>query len=282
MSRIVYVNGEFVPEEEAKVSVFDRGFLFADAVYEVTSVLRGRLIDNAAHLARLERSLDEIGLESPLPVADITAIQQELVDRNRLDEGVIYLQVSRGAADRDFVFPEDAEPTLVMFTQVKELEHDPKARSGIRVISTPDIRWGRCDIKTTALLAACLAKQAASQAGVDDAWFVADGLVTEGSSNNAFILAPDGTLITRQLGSEILPGITRQVVLALCDETNLRFEERPFSLDEAWAASEAFITSASSFVYPVIAIDGKAIGDGRPGPVATRLRELYVAKALAD
>ncbi|MCG8504390.1 MAG: D-amino-acid transaminase [Sphingomonadales bacterium] len=282
MSRIVYVNGEFVPEEEAKVSVFDRGFLFADAVYEVTSVLRGRLIDNAAHLARLARSLDEIGLESPLPVADITAIQQELVDRNRLDEGVIYLQVSRGAADRDFVFPEDAEPTLVMFTQVKELENDPKARSGIRVISTPDIRWGRCDIKTTALLAACLAKQAASQAGVDDAWFVADGLVTEGSSNNAFILAPDGTLITRQLGSEILPGITRQVVLALCDETNLRFEERPFSLDEAWAASEAFVTSASSFVYPVVAIDGKAIGDGRPGPVATRLRELYIAKASAD
>lgn len=282
MSRIVYVNGEFVPEEEAKISVFDRGFLFADAVYEVTSVLRGRLIDNAAHLARLERSLGEIGLEPPLPVADIRAIQQELVARNGLDEGVIYLQISRGAADRDFAFPEDPQPTLAMFTQVKELENDPKARAGIRVISTPDIRWGRCDIKTTALIAACLAKQAAKEAGADDAWFVADGLVTEGSSNNAFILAPDGTLVTRQLGTEILPGITRQAVLALCDETNLKFEERPFSLDEAWAASEAFITSASSFVYPVIAIDGKAIGDGRPGPVATRLRELYIVKALAD
>ncbi|WP_308911550.1 D-amino-acid transaminase [Pseudokordiimonas caeni] len=280
MSRTVYVNGEFLAEEAAKISVFDRGFLFADGVYEVSSVIGGKLIDNAAHLARLARSCKALSIDLPASGDEITAIQKELIAKNSLTEGVVYLQVTRGAADRDFPFPKAAKPSLVMFTQVKSLVASKAAETGIRVITTPDLRWGRCDIKTVQLLGAVLAKQAAADAGVDDAWFVdADGNVTEGSSNNAYIVK-DGRIITRALSTALLPGITRASVVTLAAETGMTIEERPFTVDEAQGADEAFITSATTFVTPVIRIDSAKVGAGAPGPVARRLREIYINHAI--
>ncbi|WP_419904526.1 D-amino-acid transaminase [Kiloniella sp.] len=282
MSRTVYVNGSYLPEEDAKVSVFDRGFLFADGVYEVSTVLEGRLIDNDAHLVRLQRSLNELQMGSPVSMDEIVEIQNELIKRNGLKEGGLYLQVTRGAADRDFAFPKDTTPTLVMFTQEKNLLNSPAAERGISVISVEDIRWGRRDIKTVGLLAPALAKQAAVVAGVDDAWLYEDGYVTEGSSNNAYIITKAGTIVTRNLGNEILHGITRRAVLSLANEADMEVEERAFTLAEAADAAEAFVTSATTFVTPVVSLDGKAIGDGKPGPLAKRLRQLYIEQALAS
>ena len=281
MSRIVYVNGEFVAEENAVISVFDRGFLFADAVYEVSSVLQGKLIDNAAHIKRLHRSLNELSIAAPLSDDEIHHVQNELIKRNNLVEGMVYLQVTRGSADRDFPFPADTKPGIVMFSQAKNLTDAPQAQQGISVISVADIRWKRRDIKTVGLLAQVLAKQAAVEAGVADAWMIEDGYVTEGSSNNAFIVDAEGKLITRHLGNEILHGITRASVLETVEKENIVFEERAFTLDEALNASEAFITSASTFVWPVVNIDGKSIGNGKPGSLAPRLREIYIRNALA-
>lgn len=278
MSRIVYVNGEYLPEEDAKISVFDRGFLFADGVYEVTSVLDGRLIDNAAHLARLQRSLDELRMASPLPMTEIEAAQREVVRRNDLVEGALYLQVSRGAADRDFAFPRDARPSLVMFTQAKNLSANPAAAKGWSVITIEDIRWKRRDIKTVQLLAPSLAKQAALDAGADDAWLIEDGHVTEGTSNNAWIVK-GGKLITRPASNAILHGITRRAVMRLAEEDGIGLEERFFTAEEAKSADEAFVTSATSFVMPVVRIDETLIGNGNPGSVTMRLRQLYLEEA---
>lgn len=280
MSRIVYVNGAYLPEEQAKISVFDRGFLFADGVYEVSSVLRGKLIDNQGHLARLHRSLNELDMAAPASDAEIEAIQSALIEKNEVDEGLVYLQVTRGAADRDFAYPEGVNPSLVMFTQRKSVIASPLASTGIAVISVDDIRWRRRDIKTVGLLAPCMAKMQAKAAGADDAWLVEDGYVTEGSSNNAFIVDAEGSLVTRQLGNEILAGITRKAVLKLAQEQRLHIEQRPFSVEEARNAAEAFITSATTFVMPVISIDGARIADGKPGKLTRRLRELYVQTAL--
>ena len=280
MSRTVYVNGEFVAEENARISVFDRGFLFADSVYEVSSVLDGQLIDNEGHLKRLHRSLTELGMRAPASDKDIVNAQMELLKRNKLQEGAVYLQATRGTAERDFMVPKDSTPGLVMFTQEKNLRNPPQVKNGISVVSVPDIRWKRRDIKTTGLLAQSLAKQTAADAGADDAWMVEEGFVTEGSSNNAFIVDADGKIITRQLGNEILPGITRSAVLSLVKSDNIEFEERSFTIAEAQVAREAFVTSATTFVWPVVAIDGVSIGDGKPGPVASRLREVYVQTAL--
>lgn len=280
MSRIVYVNGAYLPEEQAKISVFDRGFLFADGVYEVSSVLRGKLIDNQGHLARLHRSLNELDMAAPASDAEIEAIQSALIEKNGVDEGLVYLQVTRGAADRDFAYPEGVNSSLVMFTQRKSVIASPLASTGIAVISVDDIRWRRRDIKTVGLLAPCMAKMQAKAAGADDAWLVEDGYVTEGSSNNAFIVDAEGSLVTRQLGNEILAGITRKAVLKLAQEQRLHIEQRPFSVEEARNAAEAFITSATTFVMPVISIDGARIADGKPGKLTRRLRELYVQTAL--
>jgi D-alanine transaminase len=281
MSRTVFVNGDYLPEAEAKVSVFDRGFLFADGVYEVVSVLGGRLIDFDGHMARLRRSLGELQMEMPLTEGELLAMHRELVARNAVDEGMVYMQVTRGAADRDFAFPPPGTPqSVVAFTQAGQLIDRASARDGLRVVTVPDIRWGRRDIKTVQLLAPSLAKMAAKAAGVDDAWMVEDGVVTEGTSNNAYIVA-GGAIITRNLSRSILHGITRAAVLRLAAEAQMRIEERPFTVEEAKAADEAFITSASAFVTPVIEIDGVAVGSGAPGPIAARLREIYVADARA-
>lgn len=281
MSRIVYVNGEYLPEEEAKISVFDRGFLFADAVYEVSAVIGGKLVDNDAHMARLQRSMNELKMTPPAGGEEITAIMCELVKRNDIEEGLVYLQVTRGAADRDFAFPTDATPSLIMFTQKKTLSENPAARTGISVITVPDIRWKRRDIKTVGLLPASMAKQAALDAGANDAWFVEDGFVNEGSSNNAFIVTEDGKIITRHLGTEILHGITRKAVMELAKRENLEIEERPFTAEEAQEAREAFSTSASAFVMPVVKIDGHILGNGVPGPVTEKMRKLYIEMAKA-
>jgi D-alanine transaminase len=280
MSRIVYVNREYLAEEDAKISVFDRGFLFADAVYEVSAVLKGKLVDNDAHLKRLARSLGELKMTPPATGEEIEAIQMELIRRNSIDEGVIYLQATRGAADRDFAFPKNATPSLVMFTQKKSLSQNPSADVGISVITVPDIRWKRRDIKTVGLLPASMAKQAALDAGANDAWFVEDGFVNEGSSNNAFIVTHDGKIVTRHLGTEILHGITRKSVMELAKRENLEIEERPFTPEEAAEAREAFSTSASAFVMPVVKIDGHVLGNGVPGPVSEKMRKLYVEMAM--
>lgn len=279
MARTVYVNGAYVPEDEARVSVFDRGFLFADGVYEVTSVLGGKLIDFEGHIRRLERSLGELDMEMPVSADALLEIHRELVARNRIDNGTVYLQVTRGAAERDFVFPAAAAPTLVLFTQSKpHLAEDPLADQGIRVISIPDVRWGRRDIKTVQLLYPSMGKMMAKAEGCDDAWMVEDGAVTEGTSNNAYIVT-DGKIVTRHLGNEILSGITRAAVLRFAREAQMQVEERAFTIAEAQGADEAFITSASMFVMPVVEIDGVAVGAGTPGPVARRLRDIYIEES---
>ena len=279
MSRLIYVNGDFLPEQDAKISVLDRGFLFADAVYEVSTVLNGKLVDNNAHLRRLNRSLAELSMAAPCSDEDLLAAQQKLVDLNGVSEGLLYLQVSRGVADRDFGYPTNTSSSLVMFTQAKNLLNNPKAETGLRVISIPDIRWQRRDIKTVGLLAPCMGKQSAIDAGADDAWMVEDGLVTEGTSNNAYIVTADNKIKTRHLGTEILAGITRTAVLKFAQEANLEVIEEPFTLAEIEQAKEAFITSASLFVMPVVNFDGKDIGDGKPGPITKQLRKIYIATA---
>ena len=276
MTRTVYVNGDYLPEDQAKVSIFDRGFLFADGVYEVTSVLGGKLIDFARHVRRLHRSLDELQMASPVTEDELLAIHRELVQLNDIDEGLIYLQITRGAADRDFVYPKDAAPTIVLFTQSKPgLADAPMAKVGLKVLSIEDQRWGRRDIKTVQLLYPSMGKMMAKAAGCDDAWMVEDGHVTEGTSNNAYIVKGN-TIVTRHLGHEILSGITRTAVLRFAREAQMVVEERPFSIDEAKAADEAFITSASAFVMPVVELDGQAIGTGKPGSMTARLREIYL------
>ncbi len=282
MSRTVYLNGEYMPEGEAKVSIFDRGFLMADGVYEVTSVLDGKLIDFEGHAVRLERSLKELDMASPISMEDLLEVHRELVRLNDINEGMIYLQITRGAPDdRDFVFPDPAKvpSTIVLFTQNKPgLADNPVAKKGIKVISIPDERWGRRDIKTVQLLYPSMGKMMAKAAGADDAWLVEDGKVTEGTSNNAYIVK-GGKIITRELSNDILHGITRKAVLRFAKEAQMVVEERSFSIEEAQGADEAFITSASTFVMPVVEIDGAKLGDGTPGPVAARLREIYLEES---
>ena len=278
MTRTVYVNGDYLPEDQAKVSIFDRGFLMADGVYEVTSVLGGKLVDFGGHAKRLQRSLDALEMRNPLDEAEWLEVHRQLVARNGIDEGMIYLQVTRGnPGDRDFAYPPaDLSPTVVLFTQSKPgLADNPVAKAGIKVISIPDIRWGRRDIKTVQLLYPAMGKMMAKKAGVDDAWFTEDGFVTEGTSNNAYIVK-GGRIITRALSSDILHGITRAAVLRFAREAQMEVEERNFSIAEAIQADEAFITSASTFVMPVVEIDGAVLGSGKPGHVAARLREIYI------
>jgi len=279
MSRIVFLNGAFLPFEAARLPVMDRGFLFADGVYEVSAVLDGKLVDNEAHLARLERSLGELGITPPYTSAEWIGFQTELIRRNELSEGVVYLQVTRGVAERAFTFAPDLVPTTVMFTQVMRLIGAPLAETGADVITVPDIRWQRRDIKSTGLLAQVLAKQQAHQAGAAEAFMVEDGFVTEGASSSVFVITKAGVILTRPLSNAILPGITRQAVMRLAAEEGLTISERAFTVAEALEAAEVFYTSASSFVIPVVRIDGAAVADGKPGRFATRLRALYIEMA---
>ncbi len=279
MSRIVYVDGAFVPFEEARIPIMDRGFLFADGIYEVSAVLDGKLVDNEAHLARLERSLSMIRIELPMPLAEIIPIQQQLIEKNNLKEGIVYIEVTRGVAEREFSFPKGVKPTVVMFTQPKNIIANPNAETGVPVISVPDIRWQRRDVKSVALLAQVLAKQEAAEKGAYEAIMVEDGFVTEGGSSSIFIVTKDGKLVTRPLSNAILPGITRQTLMKLAAERQITIEERLFSLKETEDAAEVFLTSASSFVMPIVSIDGKKIGEGKPGPLTKRVRDIYFEMA---
>lgn len=278
MSRIVYVNGKYLPEEEASISIFDRGFLMADAVYEVTSVLDGKLLEFEGHLKRLKRSLSELDMPEPSVFNDLLEIHRKLVNDNQVEQGGVYLQVTRGVADRDFVYPKDVEPTLVIFTQSKDILGSPLVNSGMKVISIDDLRWGRRDIKTVQLLYPSMGKMMAKAADCDDAWMVEDGYVTEGTSNNAYIVVGN-KIITRELSNDILHGITRASVLRYAKEAQMIVEERSFSVDEVKSADEAFITSASTFVMPVVEFDGVLIGAGKPGNVSKRLREIYIEES---
>lgn len=280
--RTVYINGQFVAEDAAHVSIFDRGLLFADAVYEVFSVLDGRIIDYAAHMMRLERSLAEMTIDYDCSAADWPGILGSLIERNALTEGTIYMQVSRGAADRDFLFPKaGTPPTVFAFTQSRSLVANPMAERGMRIITRPDRRWGRRDIKTVQLLYASMMKMEAKAAGVDDVWLVEGDVVTEGTSQNACIITPNGHLVTRDLGHHILPGVTRLSLIDIARESGITVEERPFTIAEAQGAAEAFVTSASLFVMPVVEIDGLSVGDGRPGMETLALRKAYIDHARA-
>ncbi|WP_378941356.1 D-amino-acid transaminase [Mesorhizobium sp. ANAO-SY3R2] len=277
--RIVYLNGDFLPESEARLSIFDRGFLFGDGIYEVTAVLDGKLVDSALHMARLERSAREIDVPLPVPVSEIVEIERRLVEDNNLAEGVVYLQLTRGAEDRNFLFSAELKPTLLLFTQAKTLENVPAAEKGVSVKTVPDQRWARRDIKSVCLLPQVMAKRLAKAEGCDEAWMIEDGLVTEGASSTAYIVTEDGRIITRGNSHSTLPGCTRLAVLELAREQGLTLEERAFSLEEALNAREACLTSASNFVVPITRIDGKQVGDGTLGPVVKRLRELYLENA---
>lgn len=282
MPRIAYVNGRYAPLAEAAVHVEDRGFQFADGVYEVWAVMGGKLADAEGHFARLSRSLGELGIREPMSRAALTQVLRETIRRNRLRDGLVYLQVTRGAARRDHAFPPpETQPTVVITARPVDLEAlDRKAAAGTTVITQPDIRWGRCDIKTVGLLPNALAKQAAKAAGAGEAWLVdAEGYVTEGSSTNAWIVDHEGRLRTRDVGANILRGVTRLGLIEIARECQLEVVEAPFTLAEAKAAKEAFFTAASAFVTPVTAIDGEVVGDGRPGPVTLRLRDLYTRRA---
>lgn len=281
MTRTVYVNGEYLPEDQASVSIFDRGFLMADGVYEVVSVLNGKLLDFDGHMARLQRSLAALEIVNPLAENEYLDAHRTLLDRNAIIDGLVYLQVTRGnPGDRDFAYPpEDTPPTVVMFTQAKPgLADAPAAKTGWKIVSVEDLRWGRRDIKTVQLLYPSMAKMEAKSRGADDAWLTEDGFVTEGTSNNAYIVK-DGVIVTRELSHDILHGITRAAVLRFAAEAPMKIEERSFTIAEAQEADEAFVTSASAFVMPVVEIDGKPVGTGKIGAIATRLREIYLEES---
>jgi len=276
VTRYVYVDGDFVEAENARISIFDRGFLFADGVYEVTAVLGGRMIDFAPHMQRLRASMAKLDMTLNMDDAAIQALHQGLIERNQLDNGLVYIQVTRGVAERDFAYPAEAAPTVIAFTQPRDYFGDRNAETGVKVITTPDIRWARRDIKSIALLPQAMGKHEAKKRGAFEAWMVEDGLVTEGTSSSAFIVNDEGVVVTRALGREILPGLTRSRLLTLIEEEKLPVDQRPFSVEEALAAREAFLTSASSFVLPVVSINDYPVGDASPGPIAQRLRARYL------
>ena len=280
-SRVVYLNGEFCAEEEAKVSIFDRGLLFADGVYEVVAVIDGKLVDFVPHMKRLERSLREIAIPNPLSFEEILEAHRELLRKNRMKEGLVYMQVTRGCADRDFTHDESLTPSVFLFTQKKAIEENNVVRRGARLKSVADLRWARRDIKSIGLLAQVMAKQEARSSGADEALLVdANGMVNEGGSSSAYIIT-GGKIITRPLSNDILAGVTRSSLLALLKERSMRLQERAFSLREAYGAEECFLTAASLHVCPVVAIDEHAIGSGKPGPITQRLREVYLQHAKA-
>ncbi len=281
MARTVFVNGQYVPEDKAQVSIFDRGFVFGDGIYEVVPVVGGKMVDKAPFLERLKRSLGELRIGMPMSEADYLAMHDRLIQLNGLNEGGVYSQITRGVADRDFAFPKDTVPSVAAFTMKKSLIDNPNATTGVKVVTVEDIRWKRRDIKSVALLGQVMAKQEAVEKGGFEGWMVEDGFVTEGTSSTAYIVRDD-TIITRPLSNSILPGIRRKVLLQLCADHNVKLEERLFSVEEALAADEAFLSSATTLVMPVVEIDGTMIGGGQPGPITRRMREAYIAEIKAE
>jgi D-alanine transaminase len=286
MSRVIYINGRYLPYAHAKVHAEDRGFQFADAVYEVCEVKSGRLVDETRHVARLARSLAELRLPQPMSTPALARVMREVIRRNRVAEGIVYLQVSRGAGPRDFLFPAEAVPPTVvcLARSVPPQRLEAAAEAGIAIKTMPDTRWARCDIKTVMLLPAALAKEAARADGAKEAWFVdRDGYVTEGASSNAWIVDKQGRLVTRQISAALLRGVTRTTLIDLLAREAIELVERPFTVEEAKSAREAFVTSATSIVMPVVRIDGQVIGNGAPGLLTQRLRsEFHSVAELAE
>jgi D-alanine transaminase len=280
MSRIAYVAGQYLPHRQAAVHIEDRGYQFADGVYEVIAVNRGHLVDEAPHLARLHRSLAELRIAAPMVDGALQIVIREVVRRNGVDTGIVYLQVTRGAAPREHAFPKAVKPTLVV-TSRRTRPPDPRlGNDGIAVITIPDIRWQRCDIKSIALVANVLGKQAAREAGAYEAWQVdRNGEITEGTSTNAWIVTGDGAVVTRAADTAILNGVTRLAIFDIIGREGFRLVERPFSVAEAKAAREAFLTSTTADLLPVVHIDGAPVGDGKPGPLSQKLRAAYFAHA---
>jgi D-alanine transaminase len=284
MSRIAYVNGRYLPQGEATVHIEDRGFQLADGIYEVWAVFGGKLADAEGHFARLERSLGELDMDAPMGRKALEVVIHEVLRRNTIRDGIVYLQVTRGTAPRDHAYPDPPVPPTLVLTakRVDRAAAEAKAAKGIKVVTTPENRWGRCDIKTVGLLPNAMARQTAKEQGAGEAWFVdADGKVTEGAASNAWIVTEDGTLVTRELTANILRGVTRSTLMSVIATSNLKVEERAFTLAEVATAREAFITGAGALVMPVIAVDGKPVGQGKPGPVATRLRADYITAVSA-
>ena len=281
MSRIVFVNGKFVKEQEAVISIFDRGFIFGDGIYEVVPVIRGKIIDRDYFLERLERSLFELSIPWPCSEQEYIQMMNALIEKNGLEEGIVYSQVTRGKAERDFPFPKSVQPGIVAFTSQMEILDNPDFETGIAVTTTPDLRWKRRDIKSINLLGQVLAKQDAITQNSKEAWMVENGQVTEGASSSAYIVKND-VLVTRSLSNAILPGIRRRTILELAERAKINVEERTFSVAEAKAADEALISSATTMVLGVVSIDGCLIGDGTPGPITRKLRGLYQDRILQE
>lgn len=279
MKKIVFLNGEYMEADEAKVSIFDRGFLFGDGVYEVVPVVNYTVLDKEPFLERFERSLNEIELAWPIDKDEFLDMIDELIKKNDLKEGGVYMQVTRGVAPREFFFPQDTPTTVMAFTFAKNVIENPQAQTGLKVVTVEDIRWKRRDIKSISLLGQCMAKEEAHQAGAYEGWMVEDGFITEGTSSTAYIVK-DGKIITRPLSNSILPGIRRKLLIELANEHNAKIEERLFTVEEALNADEAFLSSATTFVLPIVEIDGKKIGDGKPGPIFKKMREMYIKSAL--
>lgn len=279
--RICYINGQFVNEDKATLSVFDRGFLFSDGVYEISAVIHGKLIDNAGHLARLQRSLKKVGIVSPYSPEEILALQYKIIEKNQMLHGGIYIQITRGNdGDRNFLPDPNTRPSFVLIPQPKDILHNPLAEIGLHVMTLPDIRWAKRDIKSIGLLGAVLAKQTAQENGYDDAWFVENDVVTEGSASNTF-LVKGNELITKAPSEKILNGITRLSIQRMCQNSELNFVERDFTVAEALEADEAFVSSATMLIIPVISIDGNKIGNGTPGKITQKVRETYIELALS-
>jgi D-alanine transaminase len=275
VSRIAYVNGRYLPHRAASVHIEDRGYQFADGVYEVIAVYRGRLVDEEGHLIRLDRSLRELQIQWPVAPSVLPVLMNEVIARNHVQNGIVYLQITRGVSRREHAFPIAARPALVITARHQSLVH-PHAKTGVGVVTLPDIRWQRRDIKAVALLPNVLAKQQAKEMGAYEAWQVdEDGFVTEGSSTNAWIVTKNGEIVTRDASNAILNGITRLAVIRMAKDAQMKIVERPFTVEEAMDAAEAFLTSTTSFVLPIVSIDGEKIADGKPGRFATKLREYY-------
>ena len=281
MKNIVYLNGQFLPEDQATISIMDRGFLFGDGIYEVVPVINGKLVDKHYFLERLGNSLGAIDLEWPCTPEEYLALLIEIVERNGIEEGSVYTQVTRGVAERDFAYPVGVSPTLVAWGSSRAIVDNPLSETGVKVVTVPDLRWKRRDIKSLNLLAQCMAKQAAREQAAFEGWMVEDGMITEGASSSAFIVR-EGRIITRPLSNAVLPGIRRRVILEAAGKRKLGIEERLFSVAEAMAADEAFLSSATTLVLPVVSIDGKQIGDGKPGPVTRLMRSLYIEAARQE
>lgn len=281
MSRIVFVNGEYLPQQDAKISVFDRGYLFGDGVYEVIPVIQGKLVDEDYGVERLRRSLAEIEIAWPCSEAEYRQMLRELIARNQLEEGMVYVQVTRGIAERDFAYPKDVKPSLMAYPTHKKILQSPLAETGVSVVTVEDLRWKRRDIKSLNLLGQCMAKQQAAKQGAFEAWMTEDGFVTEGASSSAYIVK-DGTVITRALSNSILPGIRRRVLVEMAEKGGFKLEQRAFTVAEAKAADEAFLSNASSLVLPIVSIDGQTVANGKPGALTRDLRKRYIAALLAE